>query len=80
MPDSDSNKNDKSGDLSEVEIQKRLDEAHEKFDRNYVEFKRKKIAEAPCKINFILNIYTNKKKILTENYYLMIDKVFDLHF
>ena len=46
MPDSTSNKND----LSEAEIQKRLEEAREKFDNNYVEFKRKKITEAPCEI------------------------------
>lgn len=52
MSDSSSNKNDKTENLSEAEVQRRLQEAREKFDLNFQEFKRKKVVEVPCKLNF----------------------------
>lgn len=34
--------------MSDEEYQKRLKEAKEKFEYNFIEFKRKKFVEAPC--------------------------------
>jgi len=47
--------------MSDEETKERLKKAQEKFDQNYLDFRRKKLAETPClrstfltsKINFV---------------------------
>ncbi len=60
---SDSSKNDKT-ELNEVEIETKIKEAREKFDQNYLEFKRKKITEVPCfRSSFLTGINIRKRFI-----------------
>lgn len=60
---SDSSNNDKT-ELNVVEIENKIKEAREKFDQNYLEFKRKKITEAPCfRSSFLTGINMRKNFI-----------------
>lgn len=56
---------DKASDNKE-DLEKRLQEAKEKFDQNYLEFKRKKLSETPCfRSTFLTSIIFIKIKYLT---------------
>ena len=58
---SDTNRSDKS---DQAQIEKRLKEARDKFDQNYIEFKRKKLAETPCfRSTFLTGNYLKTKLI-----------------
>jgi hypothetical protein len=44
----DSDKNNPTNESLDQDIEKRLKDSKEKFDKNYLEFKGKSIKDAPC--------------------------------
>lgn len=59
------NNNNNSSDNDQEDLEKRAKEARDKFDQNYMEFKRKKLAETPC---FRSTFLTSKFDVIEATY------------